>query len=221
MSTPDDGTVVLVAHGSPDPRHGQTMVRTAGRLAARTGGRVRVAYLEHEPPSAAEVGAGLVGDVRVVPMLITPAYHARVDVPEAVRLLGSAGARVHLGAPLGGHPGLIRAVAERLVAAGHDPAAGVVLVAGGNSDGSALRALHELLDAHAPGTWRGCALTQLDEAPPAVPVMAFTLAEGVLHDRVGEWAASHGNPFVRGGLADTEAALDVLAERAGSEPTLA
>lgn len=213
MSDRGGGGVVLVAHGSPDPRHGQTMVRTAARLAERCGSDVHVAYLEHEPPSATEVAPELDGPVAVVPMLITPAYHARVDIPEAAEQLGSHGATVRLQPPLGGHPGLVEAVAERLEAAGHDPGDGVVLVAGGNSDGSALQALRDLLAAHAPDGWRGCALTELDEQPPDRPVMAFTLAEGVLHDRVGEWAAGHGAPFVRGGLADTEAALAVVLER--------
>lgn len=216
-------TLVLLAHGSPDPRHGATMHRLAERVAGRTagGGVVHAAFLEREGPSSAELGERLTGPVRMVPLLVTPAYHARVDVPTAARELATGGAEVSVAEPLGGHPGLVAAVGERLDAAGHDPADGVHLVAGGNSDGTAARALRSLLAAHAPATWRGDALTDADldgRAPAGLPVLAFTLAEGVLHDRVADHARLRGSPFVTGGLADTEALIDVVLDRAAPGP---
>lgn len=224
VSTAHPTTLVLLAHGSPDPRHGATMHRLAERVGRRAGGAAHAAFLEHEGPSATELGERLHGPVRMVPLLITPAYHARVDVPSAARELAAGGAKVSVAEPLGGHDGLVRAVAQRLAAAGHDPADGVHLLAGGNSDGTAAHALRSLLAAHAPSTWRGGALTDThadhhaDDPATRLPVLAFTLAEGVLHDRVADVARRRGAPFVPGGLADTGALLDVVLDRAARGP---
>ncbi|TWD14795.1 sirohydrochlorin ferrochelatase [Marihabitans asiaticum] len=218
-------TVVLLAHGSPDPRHRQAVQAQAERTATVTGLPVRCAYLETDTPSPEQLGAELTGTVLVVPMLITPAYHARVDLPRAADLLGRGGGRVVMAESLAPDPMLVAGCVEVLDRCGVDPSGRVVLVAGGSSDGVAARGLAALVARHGPPTWRTTTLADLDpvllERDPAVgtylpeppaAVLPFVLAEGVLHDRVGRLARSRHIPVAAGGLLGT-AALDRLIGR--------
>jgi len=91
---------VLLAHGSPDPRSGDLVRRTADLLTSRLGSPVVAAFLDHEEPDLASAVRVYSGDVVVLPLLLSSAYHARVDVPEAVAALGR---HVELLAPVG-HP---------------------------------------------------------------------------------------------------------------------
>ncbi|MGN7249133.1 sirohydrochlorin chelatase [Janibacter anophelis] len=212
-------TTVLLAHGSPDPRHARTLERLRQRVSGplRDAGRgeTRLVYIEHDAPRPHEIGPSLTDEVMVVPMLMTPAFHARVDVPAAVRALGFAGTPVGVTAALGGDPLLLEAVDERLRAAGHAPEEPVLLVAGGSSSGQAGQSIRTLLDAHPRPGW----LTMTLAAPRAGAttgrvVVPATLAEGVLHDKVRALAEAAGSPFVPGGLADTDALARLVVRRA-------
>ncbi|WP_338747723.1 sirohydrochlorin chelatase [Janibacter alittae] len=211
-------TTVLLAHGSPDRRHATTLERlrrrVAGPLRAAGHGPTRLAHIEHDGPTPTELGRELSGAVTVVPMLITPALHARVDVPAAVRALAAHGARVRAVAPLGGDRLLLAAVEERLVAAGHDPGAPTLLVAGGSSSGEAARSLASLVADGPRRTWSSTTLSapRLGAAIGRTVVPAV-LAEGVLHDKVAAYADEGGAPFVRGGLADSRAVADLVVRR--------
>src|SRR4051812_36289909 len=84
-------TVVLAAHGSPDPRHAAAVEEIRSAAAERLGD-VRLGWLgHHEPLLASVVSEALSEDdaTVVVPLLLAPAFHARVDVPA-----GAATARV-------------------------------------------------------------------------------------------------------------------------------
>ncbi|AEV88439.1 cobalamin biosynthesis protein CbiX [Actinoplanes sp. SE50] len=75
--------VVLVAHGSRDPRAAastEALARAVRR--ARPEWLVRAAYLDHAGPRPLDVLSGL-GERRavLVPLLLTAAYHGRVDLP--------------------------------------------------------------------------------------------------------------------------------------------
>ena len=82
--------VVLLAHGSPDPRSSAAVDDVAKRLEIHLEGpAVRVAYLNHNWPTlTAAIGrerdAGCVKDVIVLPLLLSNASHALRDVPAAV-----------------------------------------------------------------------------------------------------------------------------------------
>lgn len=211
-------TTVLIAHGSPDPRHSTTLERLRSRVEAPLRdaghGETRLVYIEHDHPRPAEIAQHLSGEVTVVPMLITPAMHARVDIPAAVRQLGASGASVRLVAALGGDSLLLDAIDERLRAAGHALDEDVLLVAGGSSSGQAGQSIRTLLDAHPRRGWMAMTL-----AAPRAGAMAgrvivpATLAEGVLHDKVAALAAAAGSPFVGGGLADTNALARLVLRR--------
>ena len=211
-------TTVLLAHGSPDPRHSATLerlrARVAGPLADEGRGETHLVYIENDHPRPEELGPRITDDLTVVPMLITPAFHARVDVPAAVRALGAGGGRARVTSALGGHPLLLTAVEESLRAAGHDEGSHVLLVAGGSSSGQAGQSIRTLLDAHPRPGW----MTMTLAAPRAGAtrdrvVVPATLAEGVLHDKVAALAAAGGSPFVPGGLADTPALARLVLHR--------
>lgn len=212
-------TTVLLAHGSPDPRHAATLDRLRHRVAEHVG-TTHLAFLEHELPRPRGLAAFLSGPVCLVPLLITPAHHAHVDVPGAVAQLASAGADVHPASPLGGHRLLIDAVTERVRAAGHDEDTPVLLVAGGSSSGWAAAGLRALVARHAPDTWASTTLSAPDHGlEQGRVVVPFVLAEGVLHDKAAHLAAAAGSPFVPGGLADTEALPTLVGLRASETGT--
>jgi sirohydrochlorin ferrochelatase len=75
--------VVLVAHGSRDPRAAvatEALARAVGR--AHPSWAVHASYLDHAGPRPIDVLSSLpVGRAVVVPLLLTSAYHGRVDIP--------------------------------------------------------------------------------------------------------------------------------------------
>jgi sirohydrochlorin ferrochelatase len=78
-------SVLLVAHGSRDPRAAATTRALARTVAAvRPGLDVRVAFLELSRPQPAEVLAVMPAGTVVVPLLLTRAYHGAVDLPAQV-----------------------------------------------------------------------------------------------------------------------------------------
>lgn len=211
-------TTILIAHGSPDPRHSSTLERLRSRvetpLRDAGHGETHLVYIEHNHPRPGEMAHDLLGRVTVVPMLITPAMHARVDIPAAVAQLGASGARTRLVAALGGDALLLDAIDERLAAAGHDADEPVLLVAGGSSSGQAGQSIRALLEADPRPGW----MTMTLAAPRAGAmtgrvVVPATLAEGVLHDKVAALAQVAGSPFVGGGLADTDALARLVLHR--------
>jgi sirohydrochlorin ferrochelatase len=81
--------VLLVAHGSGDPRAAATTVALARAVAAaRPGTTVRASFLDHAGPRPADelavLGRAGSTSVTLVPLLLTSAYHNRVDIPAAV-----------------------------------------------------------------------------------------------------------------------------------------
>jgi sirohydrochlorin ferrochelatase len=170
----------------------------------------------------------------VVPVLLTPAYHARVDVPEAVAAMNAVAGPFTVSPPLGPHPLLLRAASELLARAGTtaDPGTAVVLYAAGSSDSAAVASIGETVRTHgAPGEWGPWRVAALDggsalpevledlrgEAERVVAV-AFMVAGGVLRDRMAEHCAAAGLPLVAGALGDTAAAASLVLERADSLP---
>jgi sirohydrochlorin ferrochelatase len=89
--------LVLVAHGSRNPRAATTTHALARVVAAaRPGLDVRVSFLELAEPAPAAVLRAIGGPAVVVPLLLTNAYHRRIDLPAQVR-----GFDVALAEPLG------------------------------------------------------------------------------------------------------------------------
>lgn len=143
MTTSD--AVLLVSHGSRDPRAAYVANGLVAALAARTGREVRVAQLDFTAPSPDVALRQLANEglsaVRVVPLLFTPGYHLTHDVPRAISASGVAERLEVSVAPalLSDDPAvrsaLLRALTDRLAQAGSEGGGfdGLVLASAGSS----------------------------------------------------------------------------------------
>jgi len=142
---PEEG-FVAVAHGSADPRAAAAIGDLVPLVAARAAARclsvpeLRIAYLGHSAPSLPQVmrAFGPGARLTVLPLLLTAAYHSKIDIPRVLARAGT-GMRIAYGDPLGPHPLLLRALERRLpdVALENPAEVGVVLAAAGSSDPAA------------------------------------------------------------------------------------
>ncbi len=77
--------------------------------------------------------------------------------------------------------------------------------------------LTDLLARHPRPGWTSTTLAAPDAgAAEGRVIVPFTLAEGVLHDKVAAFAAATGSPFVAGALADTDALAHLVILRASA-----
>jgi sirohydrochlorin ferrochelatase len=226
--------VVLVAHGSRDPRSAATMRTLAQGVAAGRGGEVEAAFLDFNPPSVpAALRAAAARGMRpvVVPALLTHAYHGRVDLPEILR---SAGVATRVTATLGPaepsddpDPLLLAAVVRRLseVASEVD---GIVLMAAGTSSRTARSTvesvggrLGERLNvacrvgyASASGPTVGEALRDLRASGARqVAAAAYFLAPGRLYDAASGEARAYGAIAVAGPLGAAPEVVTLVRQR--------
>ena len=179
--------LVLAAHGSTDPRFADVVESIAAQVRElRPGLDVRVGYLDHGPPSIADVADR---DSVVVPLLLSAGYHVRVDIP------AQAPGSVVTGA-VGPDPLLASALGERLVEAGYDGRSPVTLVAAGSSDARALdevrgmaRLLAEHLGVDVSAAFIGSGSPRLADGRADV-VASYLLAPGAFHDAVVDTGAA-------------------------------
>lgn len=208
-------TLVLTAHGSRDPRSGANAEAVADRLAAlRPDLDVRLAFLELNAPSFADVLAGLPDSRRAVvaPLLLASAYHARLDIPKQIADAGAHGIRQ--ADVLGEDERLIAVLRERLVEAGVSPLdddLGVMVVAIGSSNLAANARTLKVAARLAAGTqWAG-ATTAFATRPEAsvaraadqlrrrgarrLVISPWFLAPGLITDGVSNFARDNGIPM--------------------------
>lgn len=120
---PGPPALVVVAHGSRDPRALRTVsTLLEGVRDLRPGLPVHLGHIELNEPLLSDTLAALdAADTAhaegavLVPLLLSRGYHVRRDIPET-----AAAARVHtrVAAPLGPHPLLVETLHARLVEAG-------------------------------------------------------------------------------------------------------
>ncbi|MFD9108602.1 sirohydrochlorin chelatase [Streptomyces bottropensis] len=109
--------LVLVAHGSRDPRALATVRTLMERVRERRPGlAVHLGHIELNEPLLPDTLAAL-GDREavLVPLLLSRGYHVKQDIPE---MAAAAEARTRLAAPLGPHALLVETLHARLVEAG-------------------------------------------------------------------------------------------------------
>jgi sirohydrochlorin ferrochelatase len=194
--------VVLVAHGSRDPRSAVTVRALAQAVAAaRPDVVVHDAYLDFDAPHLTAVLATLADEhVIVVPLLLSAAYHARTDVPGIVADARARGGSIDIANVLGAPDAssrIIAALLRRLPAT--RPVDALVLGAAGTRDVDALTAIEALarelgqvagvpcLAGYASGAGRSVpeAIGALTAAGArSVGLVSYFLAPGILHDRV-------------------------------------
>ncbi|MBB3085650.1 sirohydrochlorin chelatase [Geodermatophilus sabuli] len=229
MTGPVDPLPVLVAcaHGTRNPTGRRLIAELAlAARALRPGLTTTAAFVDVQPPTVADVVAGLRADGRpavVVPLLLSGGYHVHVDIARAVE--GAAGAVA--ARPLGPDPRLVEVLADRLRttrADPRDPHTAVVLAAAGSSDP---RSVADVQDTAGllQRTWAGPVTTGYGSAaqPPVatavaaarragaerVVVAAYLLAPGHFHDKL----AGAGADAVTAPLLPDERIAAVLLDR--------
>lgn len=208
--------VLLVAHGSADPRAAAaTRALTRAVAAQRPGLDVRCAFLDHAGPRPGEqlfafAALGHRAAV-VVPLLLTAAYHGRVDLPAVLDRARADGLDMDVSAtdvlgPVAGEvpPLLLSALRRFLPPVRYD---GVVLAAAGTRDDLARRSVDAAASAlgaelgvpcqaaYASGSpvTGAVAVTALRERGcERIAVSSYFLAPGRLHDAVVASALSAG-----------------------------
>jgi sirohydrochlorin ferrochelatase len=225
---PSNPPLVLVAHGSPDPRSAATV----RRIAASSEGLP--AFLDFDEPAAVPSLTDLADaghrEVVLVPLLLTRAFHGRVDIPRVVAAAVAARPhlRVRLGAPVG-DPLLLSGLARDL-----PPCDGVVLATAGTRDERArdgIEALARTQSIHSGIPWIPAyasaakpdvaqAIAQLRaRGARRVAVASYFIAEGKLHDRVREAADRAGAVAVTPVLGDRAELIEVIGRRRHSTPS--
>lgn len=234
MNHPAGPALVVIAHGSRDPRHAATVAALCARVReSRPGVRVEAAYLDFHRDSVARVlwqlHAEGVREVVALPLLLTRAFHAKSDIPAVLREATAAlpFLTVHRADVLGPHPLLVRALERRLHEAGLRPgdqqSTGVVLASAGSSDPEAIAVIAEIAREWRRTTgwcavrpaFASASLPRTADAVEAlradgvsrVAVAPYVLAPGFLPDRIAAGAG--------------EAGADVLAPVLGDAPELA
>ena len=228
--------MVLVAHGSRDPRAAAATSALAGAVGrAYPDWEVHPAYLDHDGPRPVEVLAGLSfrGHARavIVPLLLTAAYHGRVDVPAVATAAREAGLPIDvtIADVLGPSSGpLVDGLVHRLPSTRLDA---VVLAAAGTRDAAArstvagaAAALGERLGVPSAVAYASAAAPTAAEAVSAlraagasrVGMAAYFLAPGFLYDAAVESARSAGAVAVAPPLGDVPELVRLIATRVGA-----
>ncbi len=233
--------LVCLAHGSRDPRSAETINALVGEVRAmRPDLRIETAFLELAKPSFGTVVSKLVragfDEIVVVPLLLTEAYHAKVDVPTVVaeQCAKHEGLRIRATQVLGLETGFLEVLDLRLRAALKDARVreldALVLAAAGSSDPLANRSVARLARMWGSHHHLPVKAAFASTAPPAtgeavrafraegrrhIAVASLFLAPGFLPDRAAELALEAGAIAVSAPLgAHPELARVVLARYA-------
>ncbi|WP_275561983.1 sirohydrochlorin chelatase [Streptomyces sp. 5-6(2022)] len=230
MSAP---TLLIIAHGSRDPRHAATVDALCARVRSlRPGLRVEAAFLEFNAPRVPQVLARLAAEdateVIALPLLLTRAFHAKTDIPAVLREATARHPRlsVRQAEVLGPSPLLVDALERRLHEAGLRPAdrssTGVVLASAGSTDPEAIAVIAEIAREWRHTGWcavrpafASASLPRTEDAVRAlraegvrrVAVAPYVIAPGRLPDRIAHGAEAAG--------------ADLLAPVLGPAPELA
>lgn len=225
--------LLVIAHGSRDPRHAATVHALTRRVAAaRPGLRVDTAFLDFTAPSVpyavSRLAADGVRDAVALPLLLTRAFHAKTDIPAVLResTAGLPSLRLRTAEVLGPSPLLTAALERRLSEAGLRPAdrssTGVVLASAGSSDPEAGAVIAAVAREWRRSGWyavrpafASAALPRTEDAVRAlraegvrrIAVAPYVIAPGFLPDRIARGAR--------------EAGADLLAPVLGAAPEVA
>ncbi|HET6213888.1 MAG TPA: CbiX/SirB N-terminal domain-containing protein [Micromonosporaceae bacterium] len=195
--------LLLVAHGSRDPRAAaSTRALVRAVAAARPGVDLAAAYLDHTAPAVPAALRDLVArghtEAVAVPLLLTEAYHGRVDLPAVLAEVRAGGLPIDVrqARALGG-PAVVGALRRRLaeISRGYD---GLVLAAAGTRDESARETVAATAQALSDAVGVPCRPAYASAAAPTpgqavaamrsagarrVVVSAYFLAPGLLYER--------------------------------------
>ncbi|MEU4209323.1 sirohydrochlorin chelatase [Streptomyces sp. NPDC026206] len=222
--------LLIIAHGSRDPRHAATVAALRARVAARRPGlRVEAGFLDFCAPGVEQVLARLaaegVREVVAVPLLLTRAFHAKSDIPAVLARAMAAlpGLRVRQAGVLGPSALLTAALERRLYEAGVRPgdrgSTGVVLASAGSSDPEANAVIAEIAREWRHTGWCAVRPAFASASPPRTDDVVRALrAEGIRRVAVAPYALAPGRLPDRIAQGARAAGADVLAEVLGAAP---
>jgi len=225
--------LIALAHGSRDPRSPETIQGLTAQLRElRPDLPIEAAFLDHCRPRFDKVVDKLVRkgheEIVVVPMLLSEAYHARVDVPSAVAEQSGRHPEVQIRATkvLGLEPDFLSVLDERLRTALREARVreldALVLAAAGSSDPLANQAVGRL--ARTWGARHRLPVTAAfaSTAPPATgeAVRAFR-REGRRHVAVASLFLAPGQLVDRAAELALEAGAVAVSEPLGADPIVA
>ncbi|WP_069169454.1 sirohydrochlorin chelatase [Streptomyces griseus] len=235
--------VLVVAHGSRDPRHAATVHALTARLRSlRPGLRVEAGFLEFDAPSVPGVLERLAAEgadeVVALPLLLTRAFHATSDIPSVLREARARlpELRIRQADVLGPSPLLNAALERRLYEAGLTPSdkgsTGLVLAAAGSTDPEAIAVIADIArelrhtgwcavrpafaSAVSPGglpRTADVARALRAEGVHRVAVAPYVIAPGRLPDRIAAGAAEAGADVLAGVLGPSSELARLLAVR--------
>ncbi|MFE9205751.1 sirohydrochlorin chelatase [Micromonospora sp. NPDC007230] len=241
--TPDP-PVVLVAHGSRDPRAAEaTRALARAVAAARPGVTVLPSWLDHTEPGPAavlrELAAAGHSRAVLVPLLLTAAYHRKVDIPAAVAAARADGPPIEVRVadvlgPADGRvdAGLLAGLCRRLAEAEPGGYDALVLAAAGTRDPRARGSVGRVAAALGAELGVPCRVSYASAAPPTagaavaklraggarrVGVAAYFLAPGLFHDTVCGAAWDAGAAAVAAPLTDVPDLADLVLRRAAAQ----
>ena len=233
--------LIALAHGSRDPRAAATIKALVGEVRKlRPDLRIESAFLDLAKPSLQTVVDRLVKagfeEIVVVPLLLTEAYHAKVDVPAALAeaMERHPGLRIRGTSVLGLETSFLEVLdlrmREALKSARVRELDALVLAAAGSSDALANQSVARLARVWASRHKLPVTAAYASAAPPAtgeavrafraqgkrhIAVASFFLAPGLLPDRAAELAIEAGAVAVSEPLgAHPEVARTILARYA-------
>jgi sirohydrochlorin ferrochelatase len=222
--------LVALAHGSRDPRSARTIRALVGDVRAmRPDLRIEHAFLDLAKPSFDTVVDKLVkagyDEIVVVPLLLTEAYHAKVDVPSVVAAATArhGGLRIRATHVLGLEAAFLDVLDRRMRAALKDARVreldALVLAAAGSSDPLANQAVARLARLWGARHKLPTVAAFASAAPPATgeAVRAFR-AEGRRHIAVGSLFLAPGTLPERAGDLALEAGAVAVSEPLGADP---
>ena len=210
--------LVALAHGSRDPRSAATVKALVAEVKAlRPDLRIETAFLELSKPSFQTVVDRLVkaghDEIVVVPLLLTEAYHAKVDVPAAIEeaMARHEGVKIQATQILGMEAAFLEVLDVRLrdalKAARVRELDALVLAAAGSSDPLANQTVARIARTWGARHKLPVTAAYASAAPPAageavrafrgegkrhIAVASFFLAPGTLPDRAAELALEAG-----------------------------
>ena len=233
--------LITLAHGSRDPRSAATIkALVAETRTMRPDLRIEPAFLELSRPAFGKVVDKLVkagfDEIVVVPLLLSEAYHAKIDVPSQIAEATARhpGLQIRMTSILGLEPTFLdvldRRLRDALSAARVRELDALVLAAAGSSDHLANQAVARLARLWGAKHRLPTVAAYASAAPPAtgeavrqfraegrrnIAVGSLFLAPGLLPDRAAELALEAGAVAVSEPLgADPEVARTILARYA-------
>lgn len=226
-------SLVLLGYGSNDPRVAQVSHEIRTRLLAlRPELDVHVAFLDHCAPTGLQVVNKLVRrgvrEVVFVPLLLSDAFHAQVEVPAVIAQVQAAhpSLQVIASRPIGPEATLLSVIDRRLRDVLRlkrvSELDGLVFAAAGSTDVRSNAIVARRARQWATHHRLPCVTAFSSAAGPSAGEAIRTLrAQGRRHIAVGSWFLAPGLHFTRQAELALEAGAVAVSEPLGAEPEIA